>query len=101
MEVKEILETICATYDKGNKAAFARRLGISSQTLHGWLQRGRIEYDTIFRACPDINMEWLLTNGAVGSIQDPNIKETEMELQTLRTENRLLREIVGAKKPKN
>lgn len=96
MDKKDLLDAICIAYDDGNKAAFARRLGIMPQTLHGWLNRGRIEYDTIYRYCPDINPIWLLTNGEEGDIKETFIKDakgrSDAELERLRLANQLLQD---------
>lgn len=95
MKKSDVLESIINTFHQGNKAAFSRHIGIQPQTLQGWLQRGKVEYDVIFSHYPDINPIWLLTNGEEGDIIKKVSAEEVSELQRLRTENDLLRQIVN------
>lgn len=99
MSKSEVLEIIINTFENGNKTAFAHAIDILPQSLNGWLKRGRIEYDTIYAAYPDINPVWLLTNGEEGDIkaseqaqaqeQENDINE---ELIRLRADNARLKE---------
>ena len=57
--INEIIDHFCS----GSKIEFAKRVGISKQTLNNWLKRG-VSKDApykIIEAFPDINPDWLLT----------------------------------------
>ena len=56
-----MVEALIAHYTRGNKAAFAKRLGISPQALSMWLARGTLDVNLVFAACEDVNPDWLLT----------------------------------------
>ena len=103
MEAKDVLETICNVFFSGNKSAFAKQIGILPQTLNGWMSRGRIEYDTIYKNVTGISPVWLLTNGEQGDIQDVNFnphkeEDENAEIIALRAENDVLREVIGLRK---
>jgi len=48
-------------YTDGNKAAFARLLGILPQTLSSWETRDIFDADLIYKKCKGINARWLLS----------------------------------------
>lgn len=103
MSKTDVLENIINTFAGGNKTAFARAIGILPQSLQGWLQRGKIEYDVIFKAYPSINPVWMLTNGEEGDITDVNFnphkeEDENAEIIALRAENDVLREVIGLRK---
>jgi transcriptional regulator with XRE-family HTH domain len=55
------LQAIIRYYSNGNKADFARKLGISPQGLSTWEKRNTYNADLIYSKCGDISGEWLLT----------------------------------------
>lgn len=61
MEKKEMLQEMARFYRKGNKAAFARMLGISPQTLNSWYSRNIFDAALIYSRCEGLSAEWLLT----------------------------------------
>lgn len=61
MTKKEMLDALILHYDSGNKAQFARRLGIKPQTINTWESRGSLDIELIFAKCVDISGDWLLS----------------------------------------
>jgi phage repressor protein C with HTH and peptisase S24 domain len=61
MDKKKMLEDIISHYANGNKALFARNLGITAQAISTWLSRNTFDVDLIYAKCEYINPDWLLT----------------------------------------
>ena len=61
MNKKEQLDLLVAHYAGGVKAEFAKMLGISNQNLNIWYTRDNFDIEKVFKACPGISAEWLLT----------------------------------------
>lgn len=61
MTKKEMLDALISYYDNGNKAQFARRLGIKPQTINTWESRDTLDIELIFAKCDDISGDWLLS----------------------------------------
>lgn len=57
----DLINSLIGYYTKGNKAEFARILGIKPQTLSTWLVRNTCDIELIYSKCEGINPEWLLT----------------------------------------
>ncbi len=57
---KERLEALINHYADGNKADFARKIGISPQGLSTWLARNSFDVDILYSNCESISAEWLL-----------------------------------------
>ena len=57
----EQLDALVQYYAGGNKSQFARMLGIIRQNLNTWYKYNSMDYDKVFRACPGVSAEWLLT----------------------------------------
>ena len=100
MEKKDMLECLCNHYNAGNKAQFAARLGLKPAALSQWFARNSFDADLIYKTCPGVSAEWLLSLGEIGEMLNPHFVNNEMEIFRLKTENELLREIVGLKKEK-
>ena len=61
-------------YSNGNKALFARNIGVTAQAISTWLSRNTFDVDLIYAKCEHINPEWLLTgNGSMLKSVDQNI----------------------------
>ena len=93
MTPKEKLNKIIHDLYNGNKAVFARELGISPQTVTNWINRG-ISKDglaLIQKSIPSINPEWLLKGEGemlkrekkeeAGSIKQHPIKDNHNDLK--------------------
>lgn len=61
MNKKEMLQSLINHYTGGNKAAFARILNITPQTLSKWISRNTFDNELLFQKFPDISPYWLLT----------------------------------------
>lgn len=55
------LDQLVSYYARGNKAEFARMLGISRQHLNIWYAREYLDIKKVFHACPGVSAEWLIT----------------------------------------
>lgn len=55
------LDQLVSYFASGNKAEFARMLGISRQHLNIWYSREYLDIKKVFFACPGVSAEWLLT----------------------------------------
>lgn len=55
------LQRLINYYCSGNKAEFAKKLGITAQCLYSWSSRNTLDYDIIFAKCEDLSAKWLLT----------------------------------------
>lgn len=56
-----MLEGLIRHYTKGNKAQFAKLLGVSAQTISAWIARNTFDAELIYAKCRYINPSWLLT----------------------------------------
>lgn len=61
MDKKERLSALIQHFSAGNKAQFAKMLGITPQTVSTWLARNTFDADKIFAFCEDVNGDWLLS----------------------------------------
>lgn len=48
-------------YTNGNKAQFAKMLGVSPQTISAWITRNTFDDELIYAKCGDVSAHWLLT----------------------------------------
>lgn len=55
------LQRLINYYCSGNKAEFAKKLGITAQCLYSWSSRNTLDYDVIFAKCEGLSAKWLLT----------------------------------------
>ncbi len=56
-----MLEGLIAHYANGNKARFAKIVGVSPQAINTWLARNTFDVDKIFANCEYVNGDWLLS----------------------------------------
>lgn len=61
LDKRKMLNELIEFYSNGNKALFARRLGISPKTISTWLSRNTFDVELIRQKCPDVSSDWLLT----------------------------------------
>lgn len=61
MEKKEILLKLIDYYCNGNKAEFARMLGISASGLSTWILRDTLKPDLVLAKCKYLNPAWLMS----------------------------------------
>jgi len=86
------IQWIIDHYEKGNKAAFARRVSLKGPTIDSYInEKTKPGYDAvknILRAYPEINIEWFILN------QGPKKRElSDTELDALEENHRLRRGI--------
>ena len=55
------LQRLIEYYCGGNKAEFAKKIGITASCLYTWSSRNTLDYDIIFANCKDLSAKWLLT----------------------------------------
>lgn len=61
MDKKAMIEALIDHYTDGNKAQFAKLLGISPQTVSAWVTRHTFDSELIYTKCRYVNASWLLT----------------------------------------
>ena len=61
MDKKKMLEALISHFTNGNKAQFAKHLGVSPQTVSAWIARNTFDSELIYAKCRYINPSWLLT----------------------------------------
>lgn len=61
MDKKTMLECLINHYTDGNKAAFAKMVTVTPQTISKWLARNSFDNELLFQKCPGISASWLLT----------------------------------------
>ena len=61
MDKTKMLEGLIEHYTKGNKAQFAKLLGVSAQTISAWIARNTFDAELIYTKCRCVNPSWLLT----------------------------------------
>lgn len=47
---------------------FAQFFGLSEQNAYSWTKRGFLDLELVYEKCPDIDPEWLLSNGEKGQM---------------------------------
>lgn len=82
-----ILNELINYYSEGKIGDFAKKLGVSQQTLSNWKSRNTFDPEVIFTNCENLSAEWLLTgNGtmtknAESTIEDSHYKELYFEMK--------------------
>lgn len=61
MDKTKMLEGLIRHYTKGNKAQFAKLLGVSAQTISAWIARNTFDAELIYTKCRYVDSSWLLT----------------------------------------
>lgn len=76
-----IINKLSEYYCNGNDSEFARKLGITPQTLSNWKARNTIDYDLIYTKCENLNADWLLSgNGKMVKMEyDISVKSSILE----------------------
>ena len=69
-----MVEALIAHFTDGNKAQFAKVLGVSPQTISAWIARSTFDSELIYTKCRDISPAWLLTGeGSMLKSSTPSI----------------------------
>ena len=101
MEKDVMIESLVNHYTDGNKAQFAKMVGISPQTLSKWIGRKTFDAEAIYKHCKNVSAEWLLSGGQGEMLRDTQRTYSDVanvELIKLRAENDILRELVNLRK---
>lgn len=61
MDKKAMVNALIGHFADGNKAQFAKILGVSPQTISAWLARDTFNSELIYTKCRCLNADWLLT----------------------------------------
>lgn len=61
MDKKNMLEALIKHYTAGNKAQFAKFIGVSPQTISAWITRNTFDAELLYTKCREVNPAWLLT----------------------------------------
>lgn len=70
MEKAEMIDMLIAHYSNGNKALFAKKLGITPQAINGWQARGKFDAERIYAKCEGVSGDWLLSDGEGSMIRN-------------------------------
>lgn len=61
MDKKAMVNALIGHFTDGNKAQFAKMLGVSPQTISAWLARNTFDSELIYTKYRYLNADWLLT----------------------------------------
>lgn len=56
-----MLEQLISHYTGGNKAQFAKLLGVKPQTINSWILRNTYDAELIYAKCDGVSGDWLLS----------------------------------------
>lgn len=66
-----MLKEIREYYKLHRNNDFAKFMGLSEQNAYSWTKRSFMDLELVYSKCPEINPEWLLSNGEVGTMLRP------------------------------
>lgn len=100
------LQRLINYYCSGNKAEFAKKIGVTPQCLYTWSSRNTLDYDIIFAKCEGLSAKWLLTgegemleNAPKNNSEDSKtISELLDRVEKLSAENAVLKFRLNEKK---
>lgn len=61
MDKGAMVECLVNHYCNGNKAQFAKMLGVTAQTISSWIARNTFDAELIYAKCDGVSGEWLLS----------------------------------------
>lgn len=67
-----MLEALISHYTNGNKAQFAKHLGVTPQVVSAWIARNTFDSELIYTKCRCVNPSWLLSGHGKMLIGDNN-----------------------------
>ena len=67
MDKALVISKLIDYYKLSRNVDFANFFGVSEQNAYGW-KRGAYNVYEVYRRCPDIDPEWLLSDGEVGEM---------------------------------
>lgn len=78
-----MLEALISHFTNGNKAQFAKLLGVSPQTISAWIARNTFDSELIYAKCRYINPSWLLTGQGNMLTNDENTQNVKSSRETI------------------
>lgn len=63
-----MLKEIRDYYKLHRNIDFAQKFDLSEQNAYSWVKRGYLDLELVYEKCPEIDPEWLLSNGEKGSM---------------------------------
>lgn len=78
-----MLEALISHFTNGNKAQFAKLLGVSPQTISAWIARNTFDSELIYAKCRYINPSWLLTGQGNMLINDENTQNVKSSREAI------------------
>ena len=63
MDTVKILNELREYYNLKRNVDFARFFEITEQNANAWYKRTSLDFESIWRHCPEINPDWLLSGG--------------------------------------
>lgn len=63
-----MLNEIRKHYKLHKNIDFAQFFGLSEQNAYSWTKRGYMDLELVYEKCPDIDPDWLLSNGEKGKM---------------------------------
>lgn len=79
MNKKDMIIALIQHYSEGNKANFAKKIGIKPQSVSTWIARETFDMDLIFAKCEGLSPYWLLTGD--GPMLEEKRGEERREIQ--------------------
>ena len=58
-----MIKALVAYYAKGNKAQFAKKIGVPAQNISAWVKRESFYPELIYSKCEGVSADWLLSCG--------------------------------------
>ena len=68
---KKMVQQLIDCYANGNKAQFARIIGVTPQAISTWLSRSTYDSELVFAKCEGVSPHWLLTGEGDMLIKSP------------------------------
>ena len=93
MDKTLILNEIINYLFDGSKSKFAKKLGVTPQTISSWLSRNTFDIELVYAKCENISAEWLLTGE--GSMLKTDNPTEPSDAPPLNTENAALNTLKG------